>query len=574
MKPELQRQNALMMICRVIMLSALLLCGLVISRLLKQPLVGSHHFYLLIGAGYGLTVLYALLHPFWSRHPASACVQVTGDILLITGIVYVTGGIDSPFPLLYFLPVIAASIMLGRGGAMTAAGGAWVVYAFLVVLIVYGWIPDMPPGLSPAPSESLAPLARMPAEAAAMNKRVAYTLLSHFLGFLTVAHLASYLTQELKAAGDELREKSEVLASIQALNKNIIDSITSGIITTDLTGTITFMNRGAEEIIGKRLGQGGPVSLDAFLEHDEPLLEPARQNLETERRFRFETSLARADGATLYLGFTSAVLKDQRGAPLGYIFSFQDLTDIKALEEEVRLKDRMAALGQMAAGIAHEIRNPLASMSGSVQILKKSVKPSEEEAELLDIVLRESKRLDGIIRDFLLFAKPRPFRPEPADIVPVLKESLTLLRNSPEFAAGHTIETDFDAGRIEALIDVDMIKQVFWNLAKNALKAMPEGGALRVSARTEGRSAILVSFTDQGIGMNAAEIRRAFEPFQTSFQEGTGLGLAVVFRIVQEHHGQIRIRCPHGRGTEVTVALPSTPVFGQTGRPARAGATA
>ena len=557
MNHELQRQNAVLMICRVVLLTALLCSGLVIGKLLKQPILASQHFYLLTMAGYALTILYALLHPFWSRHAASACVQVAGDILLITGFVYVTGGIDSPFSLLYFLPVIGASIMLGRAGSMSSASGAWVMYAFLVVLIVYGWIPDLPAMLRAATSGGPPWQAPMTADAMALNKRVAYSLFSHFIGFFTVAHLSSYLSLKLKAAGHELEEKREVLARTQALNKNIIDSITGGIITTDLDGRITFMNRGAEEITGRRLAATEGAGIDAFLAADTGFLDKVRANLDRERRFRFESSILRQDGGTLYLGFSSAILKDQRGEPNGFIFSFQDLTDIKALEEEVRFKDRMAALGQMAAGIAHEIRNPLASMSGSVQILQKSLRPSGEDGELLDIVLRESRRLNQIIKDFLLFARPGRFHAQRADLVAILTDALTLLRNSEEFSPRHTVLTRFEADEIHAPVDANMMKQVFWNLAKNALKAMPEGGALTVSVAREGTSSVAVTFSDEGVGMSQPEIRRAFEPFHTNFDEGTGLGLAVVFRIVQEHHGRVVVRSRVGQGTQVRVVLPA-----------------
>ncbi|HKY32522.1 MAG TPA: ATP-binding protein [Candidatus Polarisedimenticolia bacterium] len=566
MRSELQRQNAVMMIGRAALLAALLVSGLVLGRLLKQPMLASDHFYLLTAAGFALTILYALLHPFWGRHPASASVQVACDILLITGFVQVTGGIDSPFSLLYFLPVIAASIMLGRAGAMSSATGAWLMYAFLVVLIVYGWLPDLP-GL-PA-WDAAGPAAGV--DLVALNKRVVYTLFSHFVGFFTVAHLSSYLSLKLKAAGDELQAGRAALAQVQALNKNIIDSITSGIVTTDPQGRITFMNHGAEAITGRRLEQSEGAPIAAFLGREEGFLTHVAARLDREKRFRFEVSLLRGDGGSVYLGFTSAVLKDQQGEPLGYIFSFQDLTDIKALEEEVRLKDRMAALGEMAAGMAHEIRNPLASMSGSVQILKKSLQPSGEEGELLDIVLRESRRLDGIIRDFLLFARPGRFHPMPHHLGPVLRESLTLLRNSDEFGPGHAIETDLQDEAV-ARVDANMMKQVFWNLAKNALKAMPTGGRLKVTVRREGAGTVLVSFADSGTGMSEADLRRAFQPFHSSFQEGTGLGLAVVFRIVQEHGGRIQVSSRPGRGTEVQVRLPAAGEAGQAAAPAAAGA--
>ncbi len=541
------------MICRLILLTVLLGSGLIIGSLLEQALAGADWYYLLIGAGYALTVLYALLQPLWSSHPLAAYVQVTGDIALITGFVYVTGGVTSPFSLLYFLSVIAAGIMLGRAGAMSSAAGAWVMYSSLILLIVYGWIPAPATGgiwdvVSAAGSA-------WDVASGTVDKRVAYSLFSHFLGFFSVAQLSAYLTGKLESAGEQLQENKEALAQAQALNRDIIDSITSGIITTDLSGRITFMNRGAEEITGRRLSVVHSSDIGPFLGMAEAFLERLRDNVEKGRRYRFEVSLPGPGGSPLFLGLSSAILRGPREEPRGYIFSFQDLTEIKALEEEVRLKDRMAALGQMAAGIAHEIRNPLASMSGSVQILKKSLRPSVEEGELLDIVLRESKRLDGIIRDFLLFARPGRFDPEVADLGVLVRESMTLLRNSDEFS-NHQIVMGEAPGPIHARVDVNMMKQVFWNLAKNALRAMPGGGTLRLGLGREQPSSVVVSFIDQGIGMTESEVRRAFEPFQGKFSDGTGLGLAVVFRIVQEHQGRIQVNSDVGKGTEILLILP------------------
>jgi len=542
---ELQRQISVLMVCRAFLLSALLLSGLLIGRLFHQPLLGSRHYYLLIGAGFGLTILYTLLHPLWSRTRVAASVQTAGDIILVTGFVWVTGGIESPFSLIYFLPIIGAGIMLSRAGAMSAATGAWLMYGFLVVCLVHGWVPN----LLPAGAEA--------ADAAVMNKRVAYALFSHFLGFFTVAHLASYLSVKLKAAGDELRQKREVLAKVQALNKNIIDSITSGIVTTGLDGRITFINPGAEEITGRSLDQMQDTGVASFLGCSEPFVGNLNDILSSDRRHRFETATQRPDGTTIHLGVSAAVLKDQRQLPLGYVFSFQDLTEIKALEDEIRIKDRMAALGEMAAAIAHEIRNPLASMSGSAQLLLKSRQSNDEEAELLDIVVRESRRLDGIIGNFLLFARPRRFAPEAVDVVPILQDALRLLENGGELSQDHRLRTDFPAGGVRALVDVDQLRQVFWNLSRNALKAMPSGGTFTLRVRHKGPDAAVIVFADEGVGMTEEEAERAFLPFHGNFREGTGLGLSVVFRIVQQHRGRIRVASRPGAGTEVIVTLPT-----------------
>ena len=242
--------------------------------------------------------------------------------------------------------------------------------------------------------------------------------------------------------------------------------------------------------------------------------------------------------------------------PLGFIFIFQDLTDIRVLEEEVGLKKRMAALGEMAAGMAHELRNPLASISGSVQFLRRDLPQGSSQAELMDIILKESRRLDHTIRDFLLFAKPGPFTPEQLDLAALLSDSLKLLQNSEEFRSGHRVRTQFHPESIPVTADANRMRQVFWNLSKNALKAMPEGGTLTVKALGEMDGQVLVSFTDEGVGMPESEVDRNFQPFHGSFHHGTGLGLAIVYRIVQEHLGRIRVKSRRGAGTEIQILLP------------------
>ncbi|HUD71778.1 MAG TPA: ATP-binding protein, partial [Dongiaceae bacterium] len=214
------------------------------------------------------------------------------------------------------------------------------------------------------------------------------------------------------------------------------------------------------------------------------------------------------------------------------------------------------ALGEMAAGVAHELRNPLASISGSVQVLRRDLRPQGDAGDLMEIVVKESKRLDGIIRDFLAFAKPGRFHPEETELSGVLRETLSLLENSDERRPDHRVLVDASAGPVPACVDVNRMKQVFWNLAKNALKAMPEGGTLTARARLTGPQQAEVVFADTGVGMSDDEVTENFQPFHGSFRGGTGLGLAIVYRIVQEHDGRIRVRSRRGVGTEIVISLP------------------
>jgi two-component system sensor histidine kinase PilS (NtrC family) len=258
----------------------------------------------------------------------------------------------------------------------------------------------------------------------------------------------------------------------------------------------------------------------------------------------------------MFLGIAASNLSDRAGAPLGTIFIFQDLTEIHALEQEVRLKERMAALGGMAAGMAHELRNPLAAISGAVQYLKGHLSPDRETLDLMDIILRESHRLDAAIRDFLTFARPGRFAPQECDLVRLIEDSLKLLSKSGEFTARHAVETDFAAHEVWCEVDPNRMKQVFWNLATNALKAMPGGGTLAIRVGASDPNVVEIVFSDQGKGMDEREVEAYFQPFRGSFDEGTGLGAAIVYRLIEEHGGRIALDTAPGRGTRVRILLP------------------
>jgi two-component system sensor histidine kinase PilS (NtrC family) len=257
------------------------------------------------------------------------------------------------------------------------------------------------------------------------------------------------------------------------------------------------------------------------------------------------------------VGFAITPLRtlDQKAA--GYTLIFQDLTEMKKLEAEVRLKDRMAAVGELSAGIAHEIRNPLAAIAGSVQILRNSKSLSPQEQRLMSIVLKESERLNKSIAEFLRFVRPQERHPAEFDIASTLTETLELLANSPELRADHEIRPEVDPPTFHLIGDADQIRQVFWNLARNAVQAMPDGGRLTVRTFADG-GAYHIVFADSGRGMTVTDLQGLFQPFRTSFPSGTGLGMAICYRIVQEHGGRIEVSSREGLGTAITVSLPLT----------------
>ncbi len=541
-RQELRRRLNWLMAFRVVIITTLLACTFVIE-LLYRPRVPLKPFYLLAICTYLLTIAYAVLARRILAIDPQIYAQLVGDLAIVTGFVYLTGGAESPFSFLYLISIIVGSLLLVRRGGFVLAGCSWLMYASMVLLIHWGGLPVHPVDMLEE-GERLATV------------RLVYLLVAHMVSFVAVAYLASYLTENLRRTGQELEMRQDDLAQLRAYNENIIDSMNSGLLTTDWDGRITFANRAAGEIIGRAASGLVGRTIVELLGQDPAFLWRIRGALESERRFRFEVDYVTADDRTLYMGCTVSVLRERMGTPLGMIFIFQDLTEIRVLEEEVALKKRMAALGGMAAGVAHELRNPLASISGSVQVLKRDLKPAGEAAQLMDIVIEESKRLDAIIRDFLLFAKPGRIDPQPADAVTMIRETLRLLENSDEMRPHHQIQMQFHPDSIPIVVDVNRLKQVFWNLAKNALRAMPDGGVLTVKAVDGMDGHTVITFGDTGIGMSEREIARNFQPFHGSFGTGTGLGLAIVYRIIEEHGGRIRIKSRSGVGTEVALHLP------------------
>jgi two-component system sensor histidine kinase PilS (NtrC family) len=525
-----------LMILRVVTVTTLLISAFVIELVLR-PDETLRPLFLLSGGAFGMVAVYAVAHRWLSHSTLFLHLQLAGDALLITGFVAITGGVDSPMSFLYLLPIAVGSMLDLRRGGLTLAATCWTLYAGLVAL----------PGVMPDP------LAR--GLTVADSSRLLYTLVVHLVAFVAVAMLSSSLAERLRRQGNELIERSGTVARLQALNENIIESINSGLATTDPNGIVNFINRGGVEILGCRSGDVHGAHVEAMFGLGRGFLGEIRRQLSDHPRFRFE-EWHDGPAGRMFLGIAASNLYDRTGQPLGLIFIFQDLTEIHALEQEVRLKERMAALGEMAAGMAHELRNPLAAISGSVQYLRGDLGASGETVELMDIILRESQRLDQAIRDFLTFARPGRFAPEPHDVVKLIRESLMLLTKSREFGPRHAVVTEFERDEDVACVDVNRMKQVFWNLSNNALKAMPDGGTVTIRVRASVPGQLEITFADEGRGMTDSEVENYFQPFQGSFGEGTGLGAAIVYRLVEEHGGRIRLHSAPGRGTRVNIVIP------------------
>jgi two-component system sensor histidine kinase PilS (NtrC family) len=487
-----------------------------------------------------LTLIYLAL--WWSGRVLNLQIylQIAMDLCLATLLVTQTRGIDSPFLSLFLLIIIYCSLMLGRNGGLAGAALSTILYAGVVVASHLGiFYPDAG-GLK--------------------LSYVTFRVTTHALGFFAVAFLGAYLSERVRAVQAQLQEKISSLHRLETINEHIASSIRSGLITTDLEGRIALFNDTAEELTERESAAmlGQPI---------QPMIgEASWAKIKAADLFklvgplRFEDWYALPSGARRYLGFGVSPLVDQSSRLLGYIISFQDLTGLKRLEEEVRVKDRMAAVGRMAAGIAHEIRNPLTSMRGSVEVLRSHPNLSKTEERLLDIIIRESDRLNKFVEEFVQFAHPVRKPREEVDLASLLKDSVTLLRNSPEVREKHSVVLNLETQEIPIFGNEDQLRQVFWNLAQNAVRAMPAGGTLTIEARRAEDGGGQVVFQDVGIGMNKEEQSLLFQPFNSGFKSGTGLGLSISFQIIEDHHGKISFESRKGHGTRVTVYLPSHPV--------------
>jgi len=526
---------------RVVVVTTLLLGALIIQYTVREFLP-INYVYLTAGVTYVLTLLYIVAGKLSGSRPINLGIQIAGDLLIETFLVYFTGGLDSPFSFLYLVSIITASMLLFRRGGLLAASGAVILYGALGDLMYYGVLRQPEQSwFVPTPWTS---------------SRLYLNMATNFAGFYATALLTSYLSEKLQRTFEELDVNRHSLAELRALNQNVVQSIPSGLITLSPAGAVTFANPAAAQILVRDAHElvGCHVSDLGFFSAAEWRV--VHESLGTAPLMRMERDLRVGDDVHT-IGWAVTPLNTLEGVASGYTLIFQDLTDMKNLEAELRLKDRMAAVGELSAGIAHEIRNPLAAIAGSVQVLKKSEALTAQEQRLMSIILRESERLNKSIADFLRFVKPQEKRSAEFDIAASLSETLDLLANSPELGPEHKIERQIAPPSYTIVGDGDQIRQVFWNIARNAVQAMPRGGHLRVATEV-GDGEYNIVFADSGRGMSDSDQRRLFQPFRTTFPAGTGLGMAISYRIVQEHGGRIDVRSREGRGTMITVSLPAT----------------
>ncbi|MGI9104148.1 MAG: two-component system sensor histidine kinase NtrB [Terriglobales bacterium] len=487
-------------------------------------------FVLAILLWYTISVFYILLVGMWHDTRRQGRLQVLTDLCMVAAVVYLTGGIDSSFNFLYPLIIIVAAILLSRAWAFLTAALAFIVCGALLELSYFDVIrsysinrPDL--------------------------RSLQASILINLFAYAAIAYLASQLSMMLRQADVRLQEQSGALENLQALHENIVNSISGGLITTAMDGRVRLINAAGQKLLGR--GEQEVVGLPVeqlFVDH---LPQPGPAEVRCEVRTRTPAGRQRT------FGMTRSVLEVPERGAMGYVYTFDDLTEIRRLEREVRLRDRMAAVGRMAAAIAHEVRNPLSSIAGSVKVLADVSVLDQEQRTLVDIVTRESERLNNIVSDFLTYSREKQYQFATLDLVALLEDTLTLLSNRAGGSDGKppiNIVRRFEESSAPALVDGDRMKQVFWNICDNAMRAMPQGGTLTVSLKAQDGNWNIV-FADTGVGLRGSEMEKIFEPFQSNFEGGTGLGLAIVYQIVQAHEGKVSVRSAVGKGTEFMVQV-------------------
>ena len=458
-------------------------------------------------------------------------IQLAWDMLFSLAIIYLTGGVESIYSFLFILVIISASVFLPRQQVLVTASGCAILYGSLLDLQYYSYLPVF--GGRPYP-EYLSEF------------DVFYAVFVHVGAFFLTALLGGILTDRLRKS-EEARRRQEIdYGELARLNQSILDNVISGLMIISPEGRVRSFNNAASRITGYRLDEVYNRPADVFFpEFSEKTL---LDRLPIERH---ETTYRRRDGEELVLGYSAKQVHD--GAyDQGLLVAFQDLTEYKALEEQLKRTDRLAAVGRLASGMAHEIRNPLASISGSVQLLLENPEMSEEERHLMRIVVREADRLNLLLSDFLGFAKPAPLQLDCVNVAALLNELIALLESSGQFV-DLTIEKDYPA-EVPMRLDRQKIRQALWDLMLNAAEAAGNGGTVRVELDAQ---AAFIAIEDSGVGVPEEKRAEIFEPFFTTKDRGTGLGLANVYRNIEAHKGRVFVSPASLGGARFVVELPA-----------------
>jgi len=486
--------------------------------------------------------------------------QVMGDLCVIGGIIFTTGGVESPLSFLFLFIIVASSVMLPQAACYLTASGASIIYGLLVDLEYFNVI--QPVYFFPKSTVSY------------QGAYLFYTIAINIASFFSVAFLSSILNNRLRLIKDELQSKDIDYKKLQEFHLNVVQNMVNGLMTTDLEGRVTSVNIACESITGYPLKE----SIGKYCYQVLPMEELSRlftyKGDSMSMPYHMEGECTQKDGETILISLKISHLLSLESDPKknleqqveGYICVFEDRTEIHNMGEKMKQSEQMAAVGKFSAGLAHEIRNPLASLSGSIQVLKGTLVTDEDQQQLMNIVLKETERVNDIVTDFLSYAQPRKSNPTVIDLTQLLDDIITLMKNSNEYDPSINIQLEAPPEHIIIQSEEAQIKQMIWNLCINGIQAMKKSGNLTMTVKkVEGykhknfktdRRGVVISVEDQGRGIPLEEQETIFDPFFTTREEGVGLGLPTVKQIVERFAGYIGVESELGRGTCFEVFLP------------------
>jgi len=511
-------------------------------------------------AAYFLALSSALFLRIGINLLALAWFQVLGDLCVIGGIIFTTGGVESPLSFLFLFVIVASSVMLPRSACYLTASGASIIYGLLVDLEYFSLI--QPTYFFPKSTASF------------QGAYLFYTIAINIASFFSVAYLSSILNNRLRLIKDELQNKDIDYKKLQEFHRNVVQNMVTGLMTTDLEGRVTSVNIASENITGYLVDESIGKYCYELLKMDELSRLFIYKGDNISMPYHMEGECLRKDGDTVLISLKISHLISQEADPKknmeqqveGYICVFEDRTEIHDMEEKMKQSEQMAAVGKFSAGLAHEIRNPLASLSGSIQVLQQTLEVDEDQQRLMNIVIKETERVNDIVSDFLSYAQPRKNKPTVIDLTQLLQDIVILMKNSNEYDPSINIQLVAPPDHIIIQSEEAQIKQMIWNLCINGIQAMDKSGNLTMTLKkVEGyqhkkfktnRRGVVIIVEDQGRGIPLDEQETIFDPFFTTREEGVGLGLPTVKQIVERFAGHIGVESEPGHGTCFDVFLP------------------
>ena len=455
------------------------------------------------------------------------------DIVFVSLLVYLSGGLESPFVFLYFLSLIYAGIVLSSKEALITAMFCFLSYGLILTSQAAGILPSFSYEHESAFYPEASP------------KEVLFAILTNGIGFFITAILSSLVAEQVRKTTFRLREKERELEQYKARFDDIVRTVQIGLITTNRAGQITYINPTGERFLRKKLDELKGKRIQDVI-----------PDLAADKPVEFEYTLP--EGEKKYLGAVAQTMANADGEKEGMVISIRDLTDVKKMQQEIMRTEKLAALGRMAANIAHEIRNPLTSISGCVELLQQEMDADQTNERLLKIIMKEIKRLNDLISDFLYLAKPPRRVESTVDISNMLHDLAYAASINPQCRDRIEIETELDSN-IMVNGDPSQLRQMFWNILVNSIQAIENEGKITIRAKTvngEGGRMAEISIEDTGVGIPAEIMDNIFDPFFTTKEKGTGLGLTIAYKIAESHEGKISVDSEAGKGTTFTVRLP------------------